>query len=76
MKRITRTCIIALVFVFLFSPAVQAAVLGSRTLKTGMRGEDVSKLQQLLKNIGYFNTDDDYIKLRQVLEYIYESSYE
>lgn len=57
LKRITRTCIIALVFVFLFSPAVQAAVLGSRTLKTGMRGEDVSKLQQLLKNIGYFNTD-------------------
>lgn len=27
-------------------------------------------------SVGYFNTDDDYIKLRQVLEYIYESSYE
>lgn len=57
MKRVTRTLIITLVLVFLFSSAAQAAVLGSRTLKTGMRGEDISELQRLLKRIGYFHTD-------------------
>jgi len=40
-----------------FASAAQAAELGTRVLKNGMSGGDVSELQQLLKRIGYFNTN-------------------
>jgi peptidoglycan hydrolase-like protein with peptidoglycan-binding domain len=55
MKRLTRIWVIVFLFVILLSSAAQAAALGSRTLSTGMSGEDVGELQQLLKRIGYFN---------------------
>jgi peptidoglycan hydrolase-like protein with peptidoglycan-binding domain len=57
LKRLARIWVIVFLFLVLFSSAAQAAALGSRTLKTGMSGDDVRELQQLLKNIGYFNTD-------------------
>ena len=57
MKKYIQVLAIALLFTLLLSPAAQAAQLGSRTLRTGMSGDDVSELQQLLKRIGYFNTN-------------------
>ena len=35
----------------------QAAQLGSRTLRVGVSGDDVSELQTLLKRLGYFDTN-------------------
>jgi peptidoglycan hydrolase-like protein with peptidoglycan-binding domain len=57
MKKYIRIWVIAALFMIVFASAAQAAALGSRSLKTGMSGEDVAELQQLLKRIGYFNTN-------------------
>ncbi|MDD4680053.1 MAG: LysM peptidoglycan-binding domain-containing protein [Clostridia bacterium] len=57
MKKYIRICLMVLLMTILFSSAAQAAQLGSRTLRVGMSGEDVSELQTLLKRLGYFNTN-------------------
>ena len=57
MRKYIRICAITMLFIIIFASAAQAAALGSRTLRVGMSGEDVNELQQLLKRIGYFNTN-------------------
>jgi peptidoglycan hydrolase-like protein with peptidoglycan-binding domain len=57
LRKYIRIWIIILLLTIVFNPAVQAASLGSRALRTGMSGNDVSELQQLLKRIGYFNAN-------------------
>lgn len=57
MRKYIRICGIILLLTIVFTSAAQAASLGSRALRAGMSGSDVSELQQLLKRIGYFNTN-------------------
>ena len=57
MKKYIRICVIVLLITLVFSSVAQAAQLGSRTLRVGASGEDVSELQTLLKRLGYFNTN-------------------
>jgi peptidoglycan hydrolase-like protein with peptidoglycan-binding domain len=56
LNKYIKTFVMALIFTILFSSVAQAEQLGSRTLRAGMSGEDVSELQTLLKRLGYFNT--------------------
>lgn len=57
MKKYIRICVFVLLITILFSSVAQAAQLGSRTLRVGASGEDVSELQTLLKRLGYFNAN-------------------
>lgn len=57
MKKHVKVWVITLIFTILLSSMAQAAALGTRTLRIGTSGDDVTELQQLLKKIGYFNAD-------------------
>ncbi|NLC43467.1 MAG: LysM peptidoglycan-binding domain-containing protein, partial [Clostridiales bacterium] len=57
LKKYIRICVFVLLITILFSSVAQAAQLGSRTLRVGASGEDVSELQTLLKRLGYFNAN-------------------
>ena len=57
--------LIALTFLCAAAPEVSAAPYQlTRTLRIGMRGEDVSVVQQLLKDQGFLHT----IRLQDILE--------
>lgn len=55
MKRYFRIWMITIILILLFTTHAFGATLGDRTLKYGTRGDDVRQLQQLLKNLDYFN---------------------
>ncbi|HHY82110.1 MAG TPA: LysM peptidoglycan-binding domain-containing protein [Clostridiales bacterium] len=57
LRKYIRIWVMCIIFTIVFASAAQAAELGTRVLAKGMSGEDVSELQQLLKRIGYFNTN-------------------
>jgi N-acetylmuramoyl-L-alanine amidase len=55
MKKTTAMVLILSLLLLTFMPIVTAANLGDRTLKHGLRGMDVSQLQQNLNSLGYWS---------------------
>ena len=53
MRKATVRTLIALALLVSISPAVMAANLGDRTLRQGLRGDDVAQLQQRLNDLNF-----------------------
>lgn len=55
MKKTKATILILTVFIFTLVSTAQAANLGDRTIRLGMKGSDIAQLQQKLNSLGFWS---------------------